>query len=410
MRTLLVTVGIATVTSGLDIYSIQYSHKRDFRQSRRLMSKIVTVKASQKLYDEVVTSGLCTLCGGCVWLCPYFRVNPRRGTLEQIDVCDIDEGRCYTFCPRTCLDLDALNQATFGKPYTTIDIGEVRNIVMARSLDKEIEAKAQYGGVVSTLIIYALNKKLIDTAVLTKSVDLIPQAIIATSQEEVLLSSGSNYMACSTLEAFNKAASGPAEKIGIVGVPCQIQALAKRRIAGFEDRNNIGKLALTIGLFCTWALDRSFWEFIAKKVSPTKVKKTDIPPPPAGEFQIYTDQDCISIPLEQVREFIRPACLSCVDMTAEYADISVGSVEGIEGWNTVIIRSKLGSELMDSAQETGLLEVKDLPVENLNHLKEASLIKKRRAIDNILKESGSTQDLGYLKIKPEVLDRLLLKE
>lgn len=371
------------------------------------MAQVVVTKASQRLYDEVVLSGLCTLCGACVGLCPYFGVNPRRGTLQRIDPCDIDEGRCYAFCPRTGLDLDALNQAVFGKPYTAIDIGEVRSVAMARSLDKEIESRAQYGGVVTTLIIYALEKGLIDTAVVTKSVDLIPQAAIATNREETLQSLGSNYMACPTLEAFNRTASGLAEKIGVVGVPCQVQALAKYRIAGFENRNNIGKLALTIGLFCTWALDRSFWEFIAKKVSPAKVKKTDIPPPPAGEFQLYTDQGCISIPLEQVREFIRPACLSCVDMTAEYADISVGSVEGIEGWNTVIVRSKLGSDLMEGARKTGLLEVKDLPVENLNHLKEASLIKKRRAINNIVKRSGSMQNLGYLKIKPEMLDRLL---
>ncbi len=371
------------------------------------MANVVTVKESQRLYDEVVISGLCTLCGACVWLCPYLRVNPRRGTLQRIDLCDVDEGQCYAFCPRTSLDLDSLNQAMFGKPYTHIDIGEMRNIVMARSLYKEIESRAQYGGVVTTLIIYALEKGLIDTAVLTKSVDLIPQATIATNREEILQSLGSNYMACSTLEAFNRAASGSAEKIGVVGVPCQVQALAKRRIAGFEDINNIGKLALTIGLFCTWALDRSFWEFIAKKVPPAKVKKTDVPPPPAAEFQLYTEQGRISIPLEQVRNFIRNACLSCIDMTAEYADISVGSVEGIEGWNTVIVRSKLGSDLMKGAQEAGLLEVKDLPVENLNHLKEASLIKKRRAIDNIMKRSGSTQDLGYLKIKPEVLGALL---
>ncbi len=371
------------------------------------MSNVVATKANQRLYDEVVASGLCTLCGACVWLCPYFRVNTCQGTLQRMDLCDLDEGRCYAFCPRTGLDLDALNQVVFGKPYTAVDIGEVRNILMARSLDKEIRKKAQYGGVVTTLIIHALEKGLIDTAALTRSLDLIPQPTIATNRQEVLQSLGSNYMACSTLEAFNRAANGTVERIGVVGVPCQIQALAKRRTTGFEDRNNIGKLALTIGLFCTWALDRSFLGFIAKKISPAKVKKTDIPPPPAGEFQLYTDRGCISIPLEQVREFIRTACLSCVDMTAEYADISVGAVEGIEGWNTVIVRSKLGSDLIEGARRTGALEVKDLPVENLSHLREASLIKKRRAIDNIVKRSVSKQDLGYLRIKPEVLDRLL---
>lgn len=372
-----------------------------------MMTSAVHTTASQRLYDEVIASGLCTLCGACVNLCPYFRVNSRRGTLQRIDLCDLDAGRCYDFCPRTALDLDTLNQVMFGKPYTAIDIGEVRKIVMARSLDKEIRSRAQYGGVVTTLILCAMEEGLIDTAILTKSVNLIPQPIIATNRHEVLRSLSSNYMACPTLEAFNRAANVTADRIGVVGVPCQIQALAKRRAVSFKyTNNNIGKLALTIGLFCTWALERSFLEFIAEKVSPTKVKKTDIPPPPAGEFQVFTDRHCVSIPLEDVRRFIRTACLSCVDMTSEYADLSVGSVEGIEGWNTVIVRSKLGSDLMEYTHKAGLLEIKKLPTKNLNHLKEASLIKKRRAIDNIAKGSDS-RDLGYVKIKPEVLDALL---
>lgn len=362
------------------------------------------MRASQRLYDEVIGSGLCTLCGACVWLCPYLRVNPRRGTLQWIDQCDLEEGRCYAFCPRTDLDLDALNQAVFGRPYTAVDIGEVSRIVMARSQDAEVRGKAQYGGVVTTLVMSALEDKLLDAAVLTKSVGLVPQPIIATKRDEVLQSLGSNYIACPVLEAFNRAASGPAERIGVVGLPCQIQALAKRR---FKDKNNIGKLALTIGLFCTWALDRDFLSFVAERLPPAEVKKSDIPPPPASEFHLFTSGGRISIPLAQVREFIRMACLSCVDMTAEYADISVGSVEGIEGWNTVIVRSQPGSELVDHAQKAGLLEVKDLPQENLSHLKEASLNKKRRAIDNIVNRSGSKQDLGYLKVKPEILKALL---
>jgi coenzyme F420 hydrogenase subunit beta len=277
---------------------------------------------------------------------------------------------------------------------------------MARSLDKEVRDRAQYGGVVTTLITYALEKELIDAAVVTKSADLVPQAVIVTNRREVLQSSGSNYMACPVLEAFNRSANGLAKKLGVVGVPCHIQALAKRRIAGFENKNNIGKLALTIGLFCTWALDRSFREFIAEKVLPAKVKKADIPPPPAGEFLIYSDEGCVSVPLTQVKKFTKQGCQYCVDMTAEYADISVGSVEGIENWNTIIIRSKIGSDFVEAAQKDGLLELKSLPAENISHLKEASLIKKKRAVTNIMEWTGSEHDLSYLRIEPEVLHSL----
>ena len=65
-------------------------------------------------------------------------------------------------------------------------------------------------------------------------------------------------------------------------------------------------------------------------------------------------------------------------MTAEWADISVGAVEGMDGWNTVVIRSALGSELIDAAREGGILETGNLPEANLQHLREASLNKRKR--------------------------------
>ena len=56
-----------------------------------------------------------------------------------------------------------------------------------------------------------------------------------------------------------------------------------------------------------------------------------------------------------------PTCGYCFDMTSEFADISVGSVEGLEGWNTVIIRTENGAELMDMAKAKGKVDTSTLP-------------------------------------------------
>jgi coenzyme F420 hydrogenase subunit beta len=69
-------------------------------------------------------------------------------------------------------------------------------------------------------------------------------------------------------------------------------------------------------------------------------------------------------------------------MTAEWTDISVGVVEDLEGWNTVVVRSDPGSQLMDGAVRDGWLEVGELPPENLEHLREASLSKRIRGKRN----------------------------
>ena len=91
--------------------------------------------------------------------------------------------------------------------------------------------------------------------------------------------------------------------------------------------------------------------------------------------------DWQDVPLDDVRPLIQKGCSLCQDMTAEWADLSVGTVEGMKEWNTVIIRTEIGLNLMEAAHKEGLLEIDDLPEENLNHLKGASLNKKKRGHD-----------------------------
>ena len=67
-----------------------------------------------------------------------------------------------------------------------------------------------------------------------------------------------------------------------------------------------------------------------------------------------------------------------------------------KGWNQVIVRSEKGEQLLDLAQEKGVLEFKDVPETGLEKLKGASLGKKRTALKNLRQLTGSIQDLGYL--------------
>ena len=102
-----------------------------------------------------------------------------------------------------------------------------------------------------------------------------------------------------------------------------------------------------------------------------------------------------------------PTCAYCLDMTSEFADISVGSVEGIEGWNTVIVRTDAGAELMEMAKAKEKLETDTIPPQNLAHLKEASLLKKKRALTEIIKRSGARSNLLYLGLSESMIDKLL---
>jgi coenzyme F420 hydrogenase subunit beta len=368
----------------------------------------MATKGCMELVTEVIETGLCALCGACTGNCPYFAYH--NGRIAILDKCSrTDEAQCYDYCPRTHTDFDDLSQKIFDTPYKEFEIGTVKDVIMARAADDKIRKKAQYGGAVTALLSSALTEGLIDGAILTKTLgDKSPSPFLAQSVNDVLECAGSSYMACPVLERYNQIPKDENIKLGIVAMPCQALSLAKMKAKPPYNRANVENIKLVIGLFCTWALSpTTFHGFLRENLDLERVKKFDIPPPPANRFDVYTSANKTSFPLEQIRKFTMPTCAYCLDMTSEFADISVGSVEGIEGWNTVIVRTQAGSDLVERAKKKGNLETDKLPASNLEHLKEAALLKKKRALSELVKRSGDKKDLVYLSLSPQLTEKLL---
>jgi len=364
--------------------------------------------ASAELEAKVLKGGLCTLCGACTGMCPYLVAH--RGRIVLRDVCTLPEGRCRAFCPRFSVDLDEIHRAVFGSPYDWASMGKIEAVHMARARDGVIASKGQYGGVVTALTVFALGEGLIDGAVLTRGGSCgLPEEVLASTIEEVLSCAGSSYVAAPTVGAFNSAAKeGKKKKMAVVGTPCQVLALSKMAVPPAGVDSSVKSVGLKIGLFCTWAfLYADFVRYLSAKVPLERIAKIDIPPPPANVLEVRTASRTITVPLDEVRPFIRPACSSCIDMTAEFADISVGAAEGISGWNTVLVRSKKGAGLLKRAVAARFLEARALPQENLAHLKEASSIKKKRGLRSIIERTGSQADLLYLKGDTKTVGELL---
>ncbi|UCF85832.1 MAG: Coenzyme F420 hydrogenase/dehydrogenase, beta subunit C-terminal domain [Desulfobacteraceae bacterium] len=167
--------------------------------------------------------------------------------------------------------------------------------------------------------------------------------------------------------------------MGVVGLPCQMEALARMRLMKPDGPERSAHIALKIGLFCTWAIDYQQLEmFLKSEGIEGPVKKYDIPPPPAEIFRVQTEKGWRNFPLSDIRPLVQKGCTFCQDMTAEWADISVGTVEGREGWNMVVVRTDFGSEIVEAAVKYGWLETGHLPDENFEHLKEASFNKRER--------------------------------
>jgi coenzyme F420 hydrogenase subunit beta len=358
-------------------------------------------KGLKALETKVLDQSQCTGCGACLSLCPY--LSSWQGRVVKLHDCDLPEGRCFSYCPRTDVDWNEIHRSVFGADYEDAALGPARRIVMARARDRYWKKRAQNGGVVSALTDLALAEGMIQAAVLThRDAALLPRGRVVRRREEILACAGSGYVAGPTLEALNRGPWDGDERIGVVGLPCQVLALGRMKVSSLERRTPIERLALVIGLFCTWALAyEPFTAFLKERFGGRSIGKLDITPPPERLLHVRVEGEVRQVPLDEIRPFIRPGCRVCLDMTSEFSDLSVGAVEGKEGWNTVVIRTERGEELMKRAETVKVLETRALPDDQLSHLKEASILKKRRAL-TALKESKES----YLTLPKKVIDEI----
>lgn len=363
---------------------------------------MIEVKGHKDLVKEVIEAGLCVYCGACSGSCPYLLAY--KGKIVVINDCNRAEGQCYQFCPRTPTDMDAINQAILGEPFRWSDFGTAKEMFLAKSSDDQILQRAQDGGTVTTLLSVALESGLIEAALTAKmDSEKTPNGYIARTREELLRCAGTSYEACPTLQALNQLSPDSRERLGIVSLPCHSEAIAKMKTYSSKYRANIDNVRIVIGLFCGWSLGHNFHTFLRQHFDLARVAKFDIPHHPGHTFDVYyQDGSKKEVELTEVKKYTSPACKYCWNMTAEFADVSVGSGRAkYRGWNTLIVRTDLGNQLVTLAREKGLLKTQPLPEENFINLRKASRRKKEKALYELrVKYDGK---LGYLGLSESLL-------
>lgn len=352
--------------------------------------------------NQVMDQGLCTGCAACVGLCPYQKFYHDQTAI--IHECDRTWGRCSAYCPRGQVDLNALRKIMFDPADLTPELGAVKGLYMTRASDHKIRNRAQHGGTVSTLVALSLEQGLIDIAVLAgQEKNHRSESVAVSDPAKVASLSGSKFSVSPTVAKFNEVSQGDPSKIGVVATPCQALALARMRVTPQPgDEQRVAKLGLVIGLFCGWALSwRELNRLIREKAGTVHVNGMDIPPSKHQVMELYTEKGIITIPMAEVQACVRESCRYCYDLTCEFADLSVGSARSPEGWevdrgwNQVLVRTEKGQALLDLARAKGVLEFKEVPPENLNKLKAASLGKKNTCVAQLEAVSGSKDDLIY---------------
>jgi coenzyme F420 hydrogenase subunit beta len=368
------------------------------------------IRVFRDLQREVVAAGLCGKCGGCVSFCSAGTLNalemgddglPRYADRKKCMACGI----CYMICPVT-RELDAEMRETFG---WRSPIGIYRAVKSARAVDESLRAIATDGGVVTALLHYMLERRLIDGAVVSQKTTAFSRIpLIATTWEELYTAAGScfdgsfhleelgdRYTTYSpTLSAVKGLESEHLQRVAMVGTPCQVRSIKKMQCLGILPAHVI---IYTIGLFCMEAFS---FDALGRRRLEERLREHQGDAGPPARFEdickLNIKEDVIvslalsgqprlqgggngtiiHVPFEEVEEIARPACLACTDFASDYADLSAGGLGSTSGYTTILIRTPKGSRVYSEALRQGYIEERQFTDRTEARGKEAEMVDK----------------------------------
>jgi coenzyme F420 hydrogenase subunit beta len=328
----------------------------------------------KELYDEVITSGLCTGCAGCVIACPHDVIGYRHEPgeyrpfhlEEELGPQDCIHGQkgctsCTRACPRFRAWEPEADEHLFGRTRADDELaGIYKDILLVRAADDQLYETGQDGGLVSAILVWALENGVIDGALVS---DLEGDAggwkakpAVATNRAEVLSSAGSRYTYSANTLAYDEARERGLDDLALVGMGCQAS------VPGVMWPRKVGKVSrpikLIIGLLCSKTFDDSlFDELFRVKYGLAKddIVKMNI----KGVFQVWTrDGRYHEINLKECHAWTREGCKMCPDFAAEHADISTGGIGDASDWTLTIVRSDLGRAIIEAMIADWVIETR----------------------------------------------------
>lgn len=327
-------------------------------------------------------SELCNRCGSCVGLSDGKIIfENKEGKYLPVMTSEIDDplaDRIWTACTGQDFNFPHYRKVFFGetKNFHTYT-GPYENIYIGHTNDEEVRRKAASGGILSSVLIYLLEKKLIDGAVVLRMSPTIPwlsEPHIATTKEEILEAAQSKYTISSVNEILPEVEKFKG-KLAYVGLPPQVQSIRK-----LQEINDPSVQAIKY-LFGPFYGNTLYFSSIISFLKSYKIKDYreieklyfrhgEWP----GNMRIETKQGKVIelkkfhanylIPFHVLRN-----SLYCTDFTNEFTDISGGDAwspvyeDRGKGFSMIIARSKTGQGIIDNMVKDGWLSADPLSEE-----------------------------------------------
>ena len=334
------------------------------------------------LQKNVVSKDKCIGCSACVLVCPYNCLEYVKRKPNLIGECKLC-GICARVCPHYDSSLGEVERFMFGRERKDEEeFGIYRRIAVARAKNSEILKVCQDGGVVTALLLHALNEGLINGAVVSGISDerlFYPVPKLATASEDILGCAGTRYSYSPNLLALAEAAKKKVNT-AFVGNPCQILALRNMQMLGLK--RFIAPVKFSIGLMCSECftyeglMEKHIHEMLGINLS--DIRNVNI----KGKMIVTLKNGAVQmIPLAEVKPYALEGCGFCGDFSSELADISAGGL-GLNGWTFTIVRTEKGEELFSAAEKAGVIETRRANEEMnaLNLLRKLSQRKRQKAL------------------------------
>lgn len=382
--------------------------------------------------SQIYRNNLCISCGSCAAICPNNAISMRQNWNQTIYIPFVNNNcikcsLCLTVCPGKRIFFD---QTMYNKiPNIKYDVflNYYLSINSAFSNDIYLRKECSSGGVLTTLLLWLIDEKMIDGAIVTKMKDdgsLEPNVIIANTKEDILAAKGSKYCPVSLNQAIKNI--NREKKYVIVGLPCHLMGLD---YIFKQDPSLINNIKYRFGIFCSRVPNFNATKYLLKKnefeqkdIKIISYRGNGYP----GYFQVELKNGAVNKIYHLsfyywqymfAKYFMQYRCWLCPDKTAYYSDISFADDWTVslevekEGRSTLLVRTPIGEELIKRVVKEGIIscnELKKGDVINSQALRKKLNVKTRNRIAKFFLQKTPDCNMDFPKCNKQFIDEFLM--
>ncbi len=352
---------------------------------------------------NIVSDQLCLGCGACVQVSGHGKVDLKlntEGFLRPVVINDITESEAkavLNVCPGI-----RVGNAEKGADYSDL-WGPVISTHVGWSTNPDIRYAASSGGGISAALCYLLSNNVVDCVLHSGVSDNDPLENgykLSTSVEQIVEHCGSRYSPAAPLMGLMQAIER-FDRIAFVGKPCDVVALRK---LSEENHVVLEKIKYAISFMCAGTPSMKGTEAVLEAFS---LNKNDIKSFnyrgdgwPGMATAITKDNEKHQMSYNEswgkiLNKNLQVRCKICNDGTGESADITFAdawhgdetgypSFEEQDGRSLIIVRTRLGSELLSSAVADGSLHIEPFDKERIEEIQPYQAVRKKLIFSRLL--------------------------